>query len=240
MFNVLKGKRVKIALVATLFVAAFITLIITVAASSSPLIFLADTADVKTVIIDPGHGGMDGGAIGYDGVIEKGINLSISLKLRSFLLSSGYKVIMTREDDRSIHDKNSSTISQKKTSDLHNRLKIVTAHPDALLVSIHQNIFEDSKYSGTQVFYSKSNKDSKVLAQTLQSNIKQILQPDNNREIKEAQNNLYILYNARSPAVMVECGFLSNQIECKQLQDDNYQNKMAFSIFYGILQYMSK
>ena len=183
---------------------------------------------------------MDGGAIGYDGVIEKGINLSISLKLRSFLLSSGYKVIMTREDDRSIHDKNSSTISQKKTSDLHNRLKIVTAHPDALLVSIHQNIFEDSKYSGTQVFYSKSNKDSKVLAQTLQSNIKQILQPDNNREIKEAQNNLYILYNARSPAVMVECGFLSNQIECKQLQDDNYQNKMAFSIFYGILQYMSK
>jgi N-acetylmuramoyl-L-alanine amidase len=194
----------------------------------------------KTVIIDPGHGGPDGGAVGVDGVVEKGINLAISLKLRSFFIASGYTVIMTREDDRTICDNGSNTIRSMKSTDLHNRLKMIKAHPKAVFISIHQNIYEDSKYSGAQVFYSPNNNDSKNLAQLLQTDIKTMLQPENEREIKPAQDNLYLLYYAKSPAVMVECGFLSNAAECKKLEDDAYQNQMAFAIFYGTLHFYSQ
>jgi N-acetylmuramoyl-L-alanine amidase len=188
-----------------------------------------------TVIIDPGHGGVDGGAVGACGVIEKGINLSISLKLRTFFEQAGFKVIMTREDDRSIHDDNANTVRNQKKSDLYNRLNIIKNNPRALFISIHQNIFEDSKYSGTQVFFSKNNDASELLASTLQNNIKNMLQPQNNREIKKAEKNLFLLYNAKSPAVLVECGFLSNAKEAASLQTNDYQNKMAFAIFYSTL-----
>jgi N-acetylmuramoyl-L-alanine amidase len=188
-----------------------------------------------TVIIDPGHGGVDGGAIGVNGAIEKGINLSISLKLKTFFVQAGFKVIMTREDDTSIHDDDANTIRKKKKSDLYNRLDIIKNNPRAIFISIHQNIFTDSKYSGTQVFYSKNNDASELLASTLQKNIKNILQPQNSREIKQADKNLFLLYNAKSPAVLVECGFLSNAKEEAALQTDDYQNKMAFAIFYSTL-----
>lgn len=187
------------------------------------------------VIIDPGHGGTDGGAVGVDGVIEKGINLSISLKLRTFFEQAGFKVIMTREDDRSIHDDNSNTIRKQKKSDLYNRFDIIKNNPRAIFISIHQNKFEDGKYSGAQVFYSKNNDASELLAATLQINIKKTLQPQNNREIIKAEKNLFLLYNAKTPAVLVECGFLSNANEAASLQNNDYQNKMAFAIFYGTI-----
>lgn len=195
--------------------------------------------DKKMVIIDPGHGGVDGGAVGYGGVVEKGVNLDISLKLRSLFEASGFNVIMTREDDRSIHDEGSDTIREKKVTDIHNRSKLLAKHPEAIFISIHQNKFEESKYSGTQVFYSKNNDDSKLLAQFIQDNVKEMLQPENTREIKPAGKNLYILYHAKSPAVMVECGFLSNPKEAALLQDSEYQNKMAFAIYCGALEYYS-
>jgi N-acetylmuramoyl-L-alanine amidase len=194
----------------------------------------------KTVIIDPGHGGPDGGAVGVDGTVEKGINLAISLKLRSFFITSGFKVIMTREDDRTICDKSCKTLRSMKASDLHNRLKIANKYPKALFISIHQNIYESPNYSGAQVFYSANNTASKVLAQSLQTDIANMLQPQNKREIKPAQDNLFLLYNAKSPAVMVECGFLSSPSECKKLEDDDYQNQMAFAIFYGTLHFYSE
>lgn len=194
---------------------------------------------IGKIIIDPGHGGPDGGAVGIDGAIEKYINLSISLKLRSFLLSSGFQVIMTREDDRTISDENCTTLRSMKTSDLHNRLKIANENPDAIFISIHQNIYTESYYSGAQVFYSQNNEESKYLAGIIQQDIIDMLQPENTRKIKPAQDNLYILYNVKSPAVLVECGFLSNYSECKKLQDDSYQNKIAFAIYYSVLQYYS-
>lgn len=187
----------------------------------------------RTVIIDPGHGGSDGGAVGVAGNNEKDINLSISLKLRSFFLAAGYQVIMTRQDDRSIHDPNRDTLREQKVSDIHNRFKFTQKYPKALFLSIHQNLYTEAQYSGAQVFYSKNNPDSKVLAQCLQADIHTLLQPQNDRVIKPAGNNLYILYHARSPAILVECGFVSNPAENKKLQDDAYQNQMAFSIFYG-------
>ncbi|MFT9056244.1 MAG: N-acetylmuramoyl-L-alanine amidase [Ethanoligenens sp.] len=194
----------------------------------------------KTVIIDPGHGGPDGGAVGVEGNNEKDINLSISLKLRSFFTAGGYQVIMTRQDDRSIHSSGSDTLREQKVSDIHNRLKIADQHPKALFLSIHQNLFTESKYSGTQVFYSTNNPDAKVLAQFLQTDIHTLLQPQNDRVIKPAGSNLYILYHAHSPAVLVECGFVSNPAENAKLQDDTYQNQMAFSIYYGTVHFYAE
>jgi N-acetylmuramoyl-L-alanine amidase len=147
---------------------------------------------------------------------------------------------MTREDDRTICDSDSKTIRSMKSTDLHNRLKIANAHPKALFISIHQNIYDSSQYSGAQVFYSPNNKDSKNLAQFMQTDIKSLLQPQNEREIKPAQDNLFILYHAKSPAVMVECGFLSNADECKKLEDDAYQNQMAYAIFCATLHFYSQ
>lgn len=194
-------------------------------------------AATKTVIIDPGHGGEDGGAIGCDGVIEKDVNLSISLKLKAFFQSAGFHVIMIRDTDRAIYDPGSRTLREKKASDLHNRLKIINSHPNAILISIHQNIYTSSRYSGTQVFYSGKNEKSKILAQTIQDTVRAGLQPYNERQIKTAGKNLFILYYAQTPAVMVECGFLSNPSECKRLEDYKYQGNMAFSIFGAALKY---
>jgi N-acetylmuramoyl-L-alanine amidase len=191
----------------------------------------------KTVIIDPGHGEPDGGAVGVDGVIEMNINLSISLKLRGFFQAAGYTVIMTRENNNAIYDEGSNTIRKKKKTDLHNRLAIVNLHPRALFISIHQNIAKSSNSSGSLVLYSPNNADSKSLAQSIQTGIQNMLQPYDTHVIRQAKKNLYILYNTKSPAVLVECGFLSNPAECKLLQDDTYQNKMAFAIFCGTLQF---
>lgn len=202
----------------------------------------AQTADSQapTVIIDPGHGGVDGGAVGVGGVVEKNINLAISLKLRSFFTACGYSVLMTREDDRSIYDPGSDTIRQKKVTDLHNRLAIIEKNPKAVFVSIHQNKFPSSQLSGTQIFYSPNNDRSKLLASLLQKDICSLLQPENKREITQAGKNLFLLYYAKTPCVMVECGFLSNQREATLLQQDAYQNKMAFAIFYGTLHYYAQ
>jgi N-acetylmuramoyl-L-alanine amidase len=206
-------------------------------AYGSKLLTGATNSETKTVIIDPGHGEPDGGAVGVDGVIEKDINLSISLKLKSLFLTAGYSVIMTREDDNAIYDKDSDKIRKKKVSDLHNRLAIINSHPDAIFVGIHQNIYKSTKNTGSVVFYSPNNESSKVLAQSIQTSITNMIQPENHRDIESAKKNLYILYHAKSPAVMVECGFLSNPDECKLLQDDSYQSKMAFAIFCGALKF---
>lgn len=197
------------------------------------------TADINgnTVIIDPGHGDPDGGAVGVDGVIEKDINLSISLKLKVFFDAAGYTVIMTRKDDNAIYDKGSKTIRKKKSTDLKNRLSLLNSHPNAAFISIHQNIYKSAKNSGAILFYSPNNEKSKELALTIQNSIKDILQPQNTRLVNPAKKNLFILYHAQTPAVMVECGFLSNPEECKLLQNDTYQNKLAFAIFRGALKF---
>ena len=208
-----------------------------VALSPGRLLQTGGTAAKPMIVIDPGHGGADGGAVGYDGVVEKNINLQISLKLRTLFQAAGFPVLMTREDDRSIHDSDANTLRSQKSTDLHNRLGIIRANPQALFISIHQNKFEQSQYWGTQVFYSPGCDDSKRLAQSIQSAVHGLIQPENEREIKKADKDLYILYYAKTPAVMVECGFLSNPEESKRLQDSDYQTRMAFSILCGALRY---
>ena len=194
---------------------------------------------VYTVVLDAGHGGEDGGAVGQDGITEKNINLEISKKIRDMLETSGYHVIMTREEDTAIYDDNAETLRQKKRSDLKNRLEMVKSNTgeDSIFVSIHQNKFTDEKYSGAQIFYSKNNAKSQELATNIKDSIVGLIQPNNSRELKPADKYIYLLLNSSGPSVIVECGFLSNAEEAKKLNTKEYQQQLAFSIYCGITHY---
>lgn len=190
----------------------------------------------RTVVIDAGHGGEDGGATGKAGTIEKGINLAIAKDLQDLLLASGYRVVMTRTEDEAISD-DLDTIRQRKTSDLHNRLKVIESQGNCIFVSIHQNQFPQSQYHGTQIFYSRNTENSKTLAESIRARVVGLLQNDNTRQTKPATSSIYLLWNAKVPAVLVECGFLSNPEEEQRLNDSAYQKQLAFAICCGVLDY---
>lgn len=192
------------------------------------------------IIIDAGHGGFDGGAVAFDGTVEKDINLNISNTLAEFLTFSGYDVIMTRSSDVSTEDNKNEKIVSRKKSDLKNRLELMNNYPDAIFVSIHLNKFTTSSAKGSQVFYSPKAEKSDKLGNKIQSAIIKLLQPENTRVNKQATSSTYLLYNATVPAVIVECGFLSNKNELELLKNEEYQNKMAFCIFCGINDYFSE
>ncbi len=193
----------------------------------------------KTVIIDAGHGGPDGGTSADDGTLEKDLNLQIAKKVNSVLESMGVKTVMIRTEDISVHDNSASTIREKKVSDIKNRLKVINGTEDSVFVSIHQNHFSQSKYNGTQVFYSKNNPHSQLLADSIRQSVISVLQPENSREIKQSGSDIYLLYHAESPSVMVECGFLSNYEESEKLKNENYQQKLAFLISLGIMEFIN-
>lgn len=197
-----------------------------------------NTKKIK-VIIDAGHGGVDGGAIAEDGTCEKDINLEIALQLNEMLKMSGAETIMTRETDISIHDKSAETIRAKKASDIHNRFRIIQSNPEYIFVSIHQNIFSDSRYSGAQLFYSPNNPSSTALAGCIQNSFSSLLQKDNEREIKKCTTDVFLIYHSQSTAVLCECGFISNDAELENLKNPEYQKKVAFCIYSGILEYYS-
>ncbi len=189
----------------------------------------------KTVIIDAGHGGEDGGAVAADGTVEKDINLKIALQTAKFLKLYGFKVIMTRETDTNTCNGDSFI----KREDLENRLNLMKQNPESVFVSIHLNKFTTSAAKGSQVFYSKGDA-AKALGDTIQKSIIKNLQNENKRVNKQATSSTYLLYNATVPAVLVECGFLSNQAELLRLKDSAYQQKLAFCITDGILQYFKE
>lgn len=196
------------------------------------------TLDATPVIVlDAGHGGFDGGAV-VGSVVEKDINLAISLRLRDLMRVCGYHVSMTREADVSTADSETGTTRSRKVSDIHNRLKLLESHANAVFLSIHQNKFQQSRYYGAQVFYSPNHPDSAVLAQTLQDQFRLLLQPENTREIKRAGSELFLLYHAKVPAVLVECGFLSNPAECEKLTTPDYQSQVALTVLSATAQYL--
>lgn len=195
------------------------------------------TTDVPVIIIDAGHGGEDGGAVVQENVVEKDINLSISLKINDILSLLGFNTYMVRETDKLIYDIDSSTLRQKKNSDLRNRLSLMNKFENCLYISIHQNKFEDSRIWGAQTFYSPNDEQSPILAEFIQSSIISLTQPNNKRVIKKTGTNVFVIYNATKPAIMVECGFMSNNDELLKLKDNKYQNQMSFSISNGILNY---
>ncbi|HAB00855.1 MAG TPA: hypothetical protein DCE08_05210 [Ruminococcaceae bacterium] len=204
---------------------------------------VASPASRKTVIIDPGHGGLDGGAVGYRSTVEKDINLAISLKLKTMLTACGYDVLMTRETDCMIGEDEvgeKASIREKKVKDIKSRVAMIQKHPEAIVLSIHQNLFSDGRYNGAQMFYSVKNEDSRILASFLQNRFVTMLQKDNARSIKEAGDNIYLMNHIDVPAVLVECGFISNGLEAANLSDDEYQNKIAFVIFAALTDYFEK
>ena len=192
----------------------------------------------QTVIIDAGHGGDDGGAIGIDGTVEKDINLDIALKLEKLLKFYGFDVIMTRTEDIMTCDDGLDSLRKRKISDIHNRFDVLEKNPDAVFISIHQNKFEDNSQHGTQVFYSGNNDESKLLAESIQNSIVSVLQPDNSRVVKKSGSGIYLLYHAKLPAVLVECGFISNPAEVKNLNDEKYRMKIAILIADGLIKYL--
>ena len=187
-------------------------------------------AGIRTVVIDPGHGGPDGGAVAADGTLEKEINFSVAQDLRDILYLLGFEVTMTRTGDTDI-DPQGSTVRQRKVSDIRNRTAL--CNRGDLAVSIHQNQFSQTQYSGTQVFYPPRSEESRQIAEAVQRSVVSLLQPDNRREVK-AGAGVYLLEHATVPTVLVECGFLSNEAERERLKTASYQQAMAFAVAGGI------
>ena len=208
-------------------------------AESVPASIMNISEEAPTIVLDAGHGGADGGCVSADGVPEKGINLSILLRLRDILELNGYKVEVTRDTDTSIHDKGIEGLANQKSSDMDNRLALFNKYDNAVCISIHQNQFTDPKYSGAQMFYANTNSESEALAQSLQDQFRQQLQPQNQREIKLCGSELFLCYYCENPTVMVECGFLSNADEAALLTTEEYRQKVAFTIFSGIQQWLA-
>ena len=171
---------------------------------------------------------------------EKGINLAILLKLRDILEVSGFDVKVTRDSDISIHDKGIEGIAAQKSSDMDNRLEMFNSEKNAVCISIHQNQFTDPIYKGAQMFYSDEQRGSERLARSLQKRFATLLQPDNDREIKECGKELFLCYNSKNPTVMAECGFMSNPDEAALLNTEEYQEKTALTIFAGLCDYLSE
>lgn len=203
--------------------------------------FHADFFEKKgIVIVDAGHGGEDGGAVGVNGVLEKDINLAIALELEKYLLQNNFQVVMIRDSDVSVGDQSLGTISERKRSDTKSRLRTVEETGECVLISIHQNHFSQSKYSGAQVFYSTNRAESADLAEAIRQSVVGSLQPDNKRENKPADSGIYLLHKCPVPGVLVECGFLSNPEETEKLCTEQYQKDMAAAIYNGLIVYLEQ
>lgn len=196
----------------------------------------ADMREEKPlVVIDAGHGGFDPGKVGIDGQLEKDINLSIAKKLKAYLEASDVNVVMTRDTDTGLYQ---SGDSHKKVSDMRRRCDIINeARPD-LVVSIHQNSYHQEEINGGQVFYYKTSQNGKRLAEILQERFDYVL-GEANRRVAKANDNYYLLLHVKEPIVIVECGFLSNRKEAKALESEDYQDRMAWTIHMGVMEYLN-
>ena len=202
--------------------------------------FHADFFEKKgTVVVDAGHGGEDGGATGVHGELEKDINLAIALELQRLLEQHQFEVVMVRDWDTDLSDQNLPTVAQRKRSDLQRRLRLAEESGDCILLSIHQNFFTESQYSGAQVFYSANDPRGAALAEAIRASIVETLQPENTRQNKVGEG-VYLLEQCQVPAVLVECGFLSNPEEAAALADPNYQKQMAQAIYNGLVRYLKE
>ncbi len=192
------------------------------------------------IIIDPGHGGVDSGAVNQYGENEAPINLEISKYLMAFLDSTGFKVEMTRYDSRGLYNEGANTtIREKKNEDLHNRIKVINESKADLVISVHLNAFTQSQYYGAQTFYKNKCEESKLAADVLQKNLRKILDKNNER-VPQSKKDVRVIDDSNIPIVLVECGFVSNAEEGKLLSTPQYQEKVAWAIYAGIIEYFDK
>ena len=187
----------------------------------------------RTFVIDAGHGGRDGGAVGISGAVEKDIDLAISKKVYLLITLCGRNAIMTRTQDEMLDLP--GTQGNLKGRDIRSRIKIADETPDSMLVSIHVNSFPSEKYRGFQVFYSTSDPASQITAERIRQTCTRFLPEAGNREIKQASSSIYLLNNVKSPAILIECGFISNAEEEKLLCDNSYQNRLCAVICSGLI-----
>lgn len=187
------------------------------------------------VVIDSGHGGNDPGKVGVDGSLEKDINLEIARKLKHYLEASDVTVVMTREADRGLYGEKDSS---KKMADMKNRCELINKTRPELVVSIHQNSYHEEKISGGQVFYYKDSEKGKRLAEILQQRFDYVL-GDKNKRLAKPNGNYYLLLHVKQPIVIVECGFLSNWKEAAALNAEEYQERLAWTIHMGIMEYLN-
>lgn len=219
--------------------AVVITLLMGVHLGSRAVTTLSENAVLERrhcIIIDPGHGGEDGGAVSCSGLPESIYNLEISLRINDLLNLLGYQTRMIRTSDISVYTKG-NTLAQKKASDLKERVRLVNETEHALLLSIHQNHFPDDRYSGAQTFYAKTE-GSQQLAEQLQEALIASVNPGSNRQIKKC-SGIYIMEHIQCPGVLIECGFLSNTEEAAKLKSPDYQKKLSTVIAAVTSQYLS-
>lgn len=197
----------------------------------------ANWVDAKQVLIlDAGHGGEDGGAVAPNGTIEADINLQIALRARAIAELTGVEVVMTRDSPDIAYPDDAATIAEQKKADQHQRVELIRATKNAVLISIHQNCYPDKKPSGAQVLYAASA-GSDVLGTQMHENLITYLDPQNRRVSAPISDKIYLMREVKCPAVLVECGFLSNEAECARLRDSGYQTKLAAVIIASYLQY---
>lgn len=187
------------------------------------------TSNEAVVIIDAGHGGEDGGAVSPMGTIESTINLSVAQKIDQVMGLFGVHTELTRDSDSSLHDSTAETLREKKNSDLKNRVAMVESIPNAVLISVHQNMYQSASSSGAQVFY-RDDTTSQALAIHVQGMLKETLDSGNNRQATQIPSSVYLMNHISCPAILVECGFLSNSMEDALLQTKEYQTKLALTI----------
>lgn len=204
---------------------------VTAAVDASPMV------RYHTMVIDAGHGGIDGGATSCTGVLESAFNLQIALRLEDLMHLLGYDTRMIRTTDTSIHT-SGETIAAQKISDLRQRVQIVNETPNAILLSIHQNTFSDSRYGGAQVFYADTEQ-SKELAQLLQALLCQTVNEGSNRKIKQAKG-VYLMNHIEETGILLECGFLSNPQEEALLRDGEYQKRLCCVIASAVSDFVNK
>lgn len=190
----------------------------------------------RCVVIDAGHGGADPGKVGINGSLEKDINLKIARLLKKFLEADDIKVVMTRTDEGGLYDESASN---KKVQDMKRRIEVIEEAKPEAVVSIHQNSYHEEYVHGAQVFYYDGSESGKKLAELIQERFLIGTDPENKREAK-ANNSYYLLKKTSRPIVIVECGFLSNSEEAQKLDSDIYQERMAWTVHMGILQYLNK
>jgi len=190
----------------------------------------------RVVVIDAGHGKPDEGAVGVYGTTEEAINLKIAFKLQALIEQSGGIVYLTRSDENGIYSDNNAPLSKKKVSDIKNRVSIGNQEDVDIFVSIHLNKYPENKYSGWQTFYQEGNEESVKLANCIQEGLNNSISTPNNR-VSLPLKGIYIMDNVSNPTVTVECGFLSNEIEAKKLEEDSYQENLAWGIYIGIQNY---
>ena len=192
--------------------------------------------ETPVVVVDAGHGGTDPGKVGVDGSLEKDINLAVAERLKTYLEQDDVKVIMTRETDTGLY---SETDSRKKMADMKKRCEIIEESGADLVVSIHQNSYHEESVSGGQVFYYKTSVRGKKLAQILQGRFDYVLGDANKRQAK-ANDNYYLLLHVKEPIIIAECGFLSNWEEAEKLETKEYQDRLAWTLHMGIMEYLNQ